>query len=207
MFESVGIIPAAGKAQRFGGIHKELLPLKSSSLVEEAIARVEHTDAVVLVTNTDKIRNHAQLLGDRVTYLVQSMGGDIWGAILTAIRAMPAKRYYFTMPDTYMPRESLRKPPTGDFGMWTFQTNTPERFGCIVDGFVRNKETGLQTPALAWGALTWTDAVRDLWLEREIPTYTDAFNLALGAFPSGTAKLGFYHDVSCLMDYLELLEW
>lgn len=207
MYETIGIIPAAGKATRFGGITKELLPIKQSTLLEECVARLSHCERIILVSNPRRIRDHADLLGDRVLYAIQSEGNDIWGAVLTALLAAPAERYYFSMPDTYMPTDALRKPPTGAFGMWTFETDMPERFGCIVNGRIHNKEAGLPTPALAWGALTWTSEVRDLWLERDPPTYTDAWNMALTAFPSGTAKLAFYADVSCLMDYLELLAW
>lgn len=208
MLNNIGIIPAAGKAVRFGGIFKELLPIKNTTLIEQAVERLSHCDSIILISNADKIRDHAHILGDRVIYTVQTQGKDIWGAIITAMEAVDGYRYTFTMPDTYMPTESLRKPPVGDFGLWTFKTDMPDRFGCIVDGRIINKDEAVLKPATAWGALTWTSDVRDFWFDRPwIETYTEAFNLAMGAFSHGTEKLGFYQDVASLKDYAELLNW
>jgi hypothetical protein len=209
MLNNVGIIPAAGNAVRFGGIFKELLPLKNTTLLEQAVERLSHCDAVILVSNADKIHDHATILGDRVIYTIQTRGRDIWGALVTAMEAVDGYRYTMTMPDTYMPTDSLRKPPPNcEIGLWTFQTNTPERFGCLIDGRVVDKDAAVLRPATAWGALTWTSNVRDFWFDRPwIETCTEAINLAMGSFAHNTEKLGFYHDVASLKDYAELIAW
>lgn len=200
----VGVIPAAGKAKRFGGVLKECLPLPGGTLIELAISRLP-VDTVLVVTRPDKIAQHAEVLQDRAIYLVQNGNNDIWSAIESALR-IAADYYYFTMPDTVMPENAFYiAPQYADFALGTFETDMPERFGVLQDGKVINKEKGLNVPAKAWGVIIWSRKVRDFWLQSEIKDYTHAINLAIMAFGLDTWPLAYYHDISCMSDYMGLI--
>lgn len=200
MTYKVGIIPAAGKAQRFGGTLKELLPLPDGrSFLRAAVHRLP-VDLVVIVTNKYKIQEHAREVGDDAVYMVQR-GDDIMGAIMTALDVR-ADRYYFTMPDTVTDTDDI---PDAHFCMGYFMTDKPERFGCIVNGRVINKSSDIETPALAWGTLTFDALVADLWRERNPEDYTTAINMAIREFSCTLHPLNYYHDNASIQDYLELM--
>ena len=69
----IGIVPAAGKAERFGGLLKELLPWGDSSLLGTTVLALQvHCENVVVLTRPDKIMQHAQALdGYGVTFILQ----------------------------------------------------------------------------------------------------------------------------------------
>ena len=200
MAYKVGIIPAAGKAQRFGGTLKELLPLPDGrSFLRAAVHRLP-VDLVVIVTNKEKIQEHAREIGGDAVYMVQR-GDDIMGAIMTALDVR-ADRYYFTMPDTVTDTDNI---PDAHFCMGYFMTDKPERFGCIVNGHVINKAAEVITPAHAWGTLTFDALVADLWRERQPQDYTTAINMAIHEFGYVLHPLNYYNDNASIQDYLELM--
>ena len=98
---NIGIIPAAGKAVRFGGILKELLPAQDGiSFINHAANKLRGIcDFIIVVTNTEKIQNHMQDLKD-VVFIEQANNLNLLGAVQTALQ-IKAERYYFTMPDTF----------------------------------------------------------------------------------------------------------
>jgi hypothetical protein len=204
MAYSVGIIPAAGRAVRFGGLMKELLPIGGGlSLLSHTCDLLErHCDEVIVITRPEKIAAHAGELSTRARYAVQGQGSDIWAAILTGLQT-PADRYYFAMPDTYLEMPDVL--PESNFVMGTFETCLPERFGVLVGNRVINKQAGLPIPALAWGFLSWSQEVRDYWLSEEISEYTQAINRAISAFGCTTFALGCYYDMAAFEDYAAFL--
>ena len=209
---SLGVIPAAGKANRFNGLYKELLPCKEGvSFLSKTYALLrEHCDAVVLVTNEEKIAAHARDLGSNVLYLIQwrgrnFIGTDIMGAIYQAL-TIPAKRYYFAMPDTVVPQTTFYlADPNSDFQLGVFETHITERFGVLEDGFVMDKRPNLPLPAKAWGVLVWSYKVRDLWLEARPENYTEAINMAIKKFGYTTFDLEHYYDIAFFDDYMKYL--
>ena len=199
----LGIVPAAGKAVRFGGVLKECLPLKRGSLLELAVDRLP-VDRVILVTNTSKVQTHAQVLGNKVLYMVQGDEPELWGAIKSAL-SIDADYYYFTMPDTFMPFHAFNLVPEVDFSIGLFETDMPERFGVLVDGRVVDKNRDIPVPAQAWGGLVWSRAVKNLWLRSNVTDYTHAINLAIQAFGFETWRISFYHDFASIEDYQNYL--
>ena len=202
----LGIIPAAGKARRFGGVLKELLPLPNGvSFIAEAVLRLRnYCDDIVVVTSEEKIRDHSLELGGNVFYAIQEDERDIYGAMVTGMH-FDADHYLFTMPDTYMPRNSFSGYCNEPFAMGMHETMTPERFGCLTDGLVINKNENIPTPAQAWGLLAWSRETKKFWKAWDVMTYTDAINVGISNFDYVTWNLGFYHDNASIEDYMQLL--
>lgn len=200
----VGIIPAAGRASRFGGTLKELLPAKDGrSFLRHAVNRLP-VDLVVIVTNPDKVLSHMAEIGPDAAYILQRGTNDIWSAIETALQVR-AERYYFTMPDTYLPPDIFAKPHDADFVLGTFATKTPERFGVLIGDMVINKQHDLPTPARAWGVLEWSERVVDFWRSSKPQEYTQAINAAMREFGYQTFPITYYHDNASMRDYFNFL--
>lgn len=200
----LGIIPAAGKSTRFGSILKELLPLPNGqSFLKEAVSRLEFCDDIILVTNRSKIQAHEAELGGRVIYIVQDGDNDILSAIKSALR-LKADYYFFTMPDTYLDRDTFSHYKYSHFGMGLFQTNNPERFGCLVDGKIINKQPRVITSCQAWGVMAWSHMIGDFWAAWDFANYTEAINHAIRAAGLETWKINNYHDNASVADYGEL---
>lgn len=201
MAYKLGIIPAAGKSTRFGSILKELLPLPNGqSFLREAVSRLECCDDIVLVTNRAKIQAHEAELGGRVIYIVQDGDNDILSAIKSALR-LKADYYLFTMPDTYLDRITFHNYKYSHFGMGLFQTNNPERFGCLVDGKIINKQPSVLTPCQAWGVMAWSYMIADFWAAWDFIDYTEAINEAIRVAGLETWKIENYHDNASVNDY------
>ena len=201
----VGIIPAAGKAARFGGLYKELLPLPDGkSMIEHAVDRLKFCDRIVVITNCHKFHLHQELLGDRVILLNQQ-GYELWGAIRTAYNHFDADRYYFTMPDTYMRDDVFLNMPDASFSFGYFMTNEPERFGVFQDGKVTDKFGDAVIPAMAWGVLSWAKHISDMWNDKRVESYTDAINLAIALDDWDKWPIGDYYDCANMQRYMELL--
>ena len=209
----LGIIPAAGKAYRFNGVYKELLPCEEGTTFLRRTYSLlrQYCDAVVLVTNEEKICAHARELGSMVIYMLQprgknTIGEDIMGAIYQAM-TLEAERYYFAMPDTYLPQTAFYNTDSNvDFQMGVFETYNTERFGILQDDVVLNKRPGLSLPAKAWGVLIWSERVRRFWLEGGPTSYTEAFNLAIKRYGYSTFDLEYYYDIASFEDYKKYLK-
>jgi hypothetical protein len=202
---TLGIVPAAGKAKRFGGIMKECLPDRNGiALIKRTVAQLyQFCDDVVVISNAKKISEHARVLGTECTYRIQGPTSDIWGAISEGIK-IPADRYWFQMPDTIV-QYGLLLHDDPKFAMGVFDTDKPERFGCLQDGWVLDKSDQVESPAKAWGVLRWKREVVDLWNEEGPIDYTDAINMAIGMFDYETFELKSYNDMASVQDYLEYL--
>ncbi len=199
----VGILPAAGKAQRFGGTLKELLPTKDGkSFLRHALDRLP-VDLKVIVTTPEKLPFHAAEVKD-AAFLFQQGERDFWSAIETALQVR-ADRYYFTMPDTYTSEAAFMKAYEDDFVLGTFKTRQPERFGVLSDGKIINKAIGLPKPSIAWGVLQWSSKVADFWRVEHPLNYTDAINMAMEKFGYRTYDIGLYIDNASLHEYLAYL--
>lgn len=206
MTYSLGIIPAAGKAERFGGVLKELLPVgvNGETLLHRTYRILRSVcNQVAVVTNPHKVSQQAATV-PHALFLMQEVAADIWGAMIAGMR-IQADRYYFAMPDTFIQEDAFLKVPYNHFCLGTFWTDRPERFGVLRSGRVLNKRPGLPVPATAWGALVWTKTVRDYWMSQPFETYTQAINSAMETFGFRTFELEFYYDNGTFTDYVELL--
>ena len=129
--KTLGIIPAAGKATRFGGVIKELLPYENESLLRRTIRILKKggADQVVVLTNPEKVHMHVQ-----DTYKVKSLcyviqQGD---TLLEGLLSVPfeADRFLFAMPDTLLPEQCFSYTAGKDsFYLGLFDTQEGHRFG------------------------------------------------------------------------------
>lgn len=198
----LGIIPAAGSANRFGGVIKELLPVaKDMAVIDYTIQAMKQggANAIVVVTSGRKIgplsEHRPSLL-----YTLQVEARDIWGAILAGMR-YEADEYLFAMPDTVVPYDAFDRNMTADFELGTFWTDQPERFGMIRHDGIHNKRPG--EAGAAWGVLMWRKKVRDYWIEydHDIQNYTNAFNMAMSIYSWKAYELSGYNDISNFEEY------
>jgi hypothetical protein len=203
----LGILPAAGKSERWGGYPKELLPVSASqSFMSRAVDSLHACgcDFVLIVTNPAKIHLHAYHLKtrERVLFALQQ-GNEMWSAMTTAMKT-PADEYFFMMPDTYVPPKPFPSQLEADFELGVFVTEEPQRFGVLRGGKVVNKEPS-DVPGLAWGALAWKRCIAEFWQTRHYLDYTTAINDAIQVFDYGSWELGFYFDIGSMDHYAEFL--
>lgn len=202
MYKNLGIIAAAGKATRFGGVLKELLPCGESLsfLSRNAGILRNYCDRIITITNEYKISEHAIALGDRSLYAIQRGDDDIKSAILTGLE-IEAQNYYFVMADTYIPRFGFADRVGGDFVMGCFETDSPARFGVLRGDKVVNKEPG--APGRAWGVLCFSHRVRCYWLAYQIIyiDYTNMINAAMRRFQYKTFPIAYYYDMASFGEY------
>jgi len=201
----LGIVPAGGKAKRFDGCLKEMLPCgKDQLMIDRTISafNLGGADKVLVLTTAEKIGIHAAHLGAGYDYRI---GRDtLWHSIMEAF-AFKADWYLFAMPDTYYPMDVFdhSEMHRTDFNIGWFETMVPCRFGVLMDGEILEKPklgTGIYR---AWGTLCWTNKVVDLWLNNldKINEHTDAFNLAIKEFGYQDYKMAYYHDMATWEDY------
>lgn len=208
----LGIIPAAGNANRFGGIFKELLPVSDTeSLLTRTLTFLEEipTDHNIIITNPWKYAAHAHTVGDRAELVEQKdYSRDAWGAIQASFPHAMDMNYYL-MPDTYTPARSYYEElPEADFVMGLFSTVHPERYGVLWDGAIYDKsDTFNGSIQMAWGFVAWSKAVVRFWQESpvEIQTHTQGFNMAMKRFGYTTFHMPFYFDIASMQDYKGLL--
>jgi hypothetical protein len=203
----LGILPAAGKADRWGGYPKELLPISNThTFLSRSVESLLQCgcDLVMVVTNPAKIHLHAYHLRDwdRVLFSIQQ-GDEMWAAMTTALDT-PADEYYFMMPDTFLPDRPF--PPTveRDFGLGVFLTDQPERFGVFRGNEIVNKQPS-STPGLAWGVLAWKKLVADYWRTNAYSDYTSAINGAIREYSFSQWHLDYYYDMGSMDHYAEFL--
>ena len=203
----LGVIPAAGKADRRGGYPKELLPISSDhTFMSRAVNSLLMCgcDLVMVVTNPAKIHLHAYHLRDWANVLFSIQQGDeMWGAMTTALNT-PAEEYYFMMPDTYLPDRPFPQSLKMDLGVGVFLTEQPERFGVFRGREIVNKQPS-ETPGLAWGALAWSKAVASFWESKSYSDYTNAINGAIQEFSFSQWHLAYYYDMGSMDHYADFL--
>jgi hypothetical protein len=206
----VGIIPAAGKAERWGGVIKELLPTgHDERLIDTAIMAMAFggADRIIVVTSSEKIGPLAQYLDHRydqlpIHYILQRGDNDIWSAIETSFD-LAGDLNLFAMPDTIIPLASFLQPVNEfDFTFGTFKTRQPERFGVFHEGEIVNKDPGLPAGTYdAWGVLAWSKRVVEFWQRKIWSDYTTGLNSAYQYFPAHIFGLDFYFDMASWADY------
>lgn len=205
MAEKLGIIPAAGRATRWGGIYKELLPVSNGKcLLDHSLDafRTAGADACLIVTSKDKLMAHAGHLANwSVYYTIQTGEQDAWSAIAESL-PLRARWNMYAMPDTYYPVDIFAKMPMHDFVIGYFETDTPERFGVLTEHGIVDKMP-FPDRQKAWGVLAWSNAVIDLWTRNinAIRTHTQAFNIAIDQYGYELVKLDYYHDMASFVDY------
>lgn len=209
------IIPAAGKATRFGGTLKELLPINETDTpllraVQNAVIGMD-ADEIVLVTNPEKVSAHTGYLNKAAPYTVpisyrMQQGNELWGAIMTGLNEHMDGG--MVMADTVTFVDSC-KIPYAPIVFGTFKTLTPERFSVIYGNTILTKQSLLNTgESLAWGVVLWNIDVTRYWLSSEAPEYEhydDAFRDVMQRFGFATFELPYYYDLGTFKSYVDYL--
>jgi len=201
----LGIIPAAGEGSRWGGYYKEFLYVDDECLIDRCIRSMRMASRVCIVSSEAKLVAHVHHLKrhDNLLYCTQRGGMDIWGAIYEALPFAESINL-FAMPDTFFPDDAFIREFPAPFTLGVFETDMPERFGCILDGVVVNKRP-LRPPQHAWGTMVFHKEVSDFWLDISPISYTDAINEAITEFGLATYPLDYYYDMASFEDYRRLI--
>lgn len=210
---ALGIIPAAGKAVRWDGYYKELLPIgNGATLLDRCIiSMIDRTDQIVIITTEEKIGLHAHYTKKYrgVTFSIQKDDNDIMGAIQAVL---PFCHYdnLFAMPDTYYPINIFNTfLMTYDLELGVFETREPERFGVLYDGVIINKDPMLKGKKLkAWGVFSFSKKLATSWIEEDVTDYTRALNVVSihpEKFTVGTVDMEYYYDIQNFHSYFKFL--
>src|SRR5690242_18011660 len=132
----MGVIPAAGKAERFSGIYKETLPIRSGNMtcLQNAISiAVQYgADNIVVVTTPEKVSMHSHVLRNQevpISFVLQH-NEELWGAIQSTF--FRYEDSLLVMPDTvFDPVEAIYKDM--EFQLGVFTTGHPERYSVLKD--------------------------------------------------------------------------
>lgn len=111
----LGIIPAGGNAERFGGCYKDMLPINNSQLLIDRCIEAERiggADCFLVITSKDKHAMHHHHLGDGYYFCLKAV--SLWKSIVVSF-AYDADWYFFGMPDTYYPTDTFLHLQEKDF--------------------------------------------------------------------------------------------
>lgn len=221
------IIPAAGKATRFGGTLKELLPINATDTpmlraIQNAVLGMD-ADELMIITNKDKVRDHMNYITEHgmynlpISYRMQTFSKDLWGAIQSGLNWNNPTNGGLVLPDTitFVPElNDLHAPIT--FG--TFWTQEPERFSIIHNGTIITKQKPVYDIGddkkledivgyKAWGVVMWNKEVAEYWINGpEYDHYDDAFRDAINHFGYTTFDLPYYYDLGSFNKYIDYLK-
>lgn len=203
----LGIIPAGGKAERFGGVIKELLPVGDHvRLIDRAMMALHKAGAkrYLVITSKEKYTYHVNALDIWKPYFVIQSYPEIWGAVRHSLEICGAHNI-LVMPDTYFPVDAIPQNFTRHLSFGYFITQKPERFGVIEDGKVVDKQAHPPGHYLAWGVLRWSNEVAHFWRRSKYESLPEALTGAMQRYGYDTFKLDYYHDMARFEDYKELL--
>lgn len=203
--ERVGLLPAAGMAQRLGNIEcKELLPFHGRPVVDHSL-RLLHdvgVDRVVLVLRRGKeaILEHVvrSPLVHRLEVVWQEREiGNLVEAFRVAAPHLGGAHVMMCLPDTWMvPNPFIRQPnlltEEADLALHCFRTATQWKHFGVVDsetGRVTNKPTEY-SGSLCWGALEWGPRLTD-----SLATVDDLDDLLNGRRASWAETIDDYVDI------------
>jgi hypothetical protein len=200
----LGVIPAAGRATRFGGIFKELLPIgEDEYLLDHAIRQSAAlgADHALVVTRIEKRPWHESHVyrhvdGVPVDFIEQRHGGDLWGAIRTTFPLR--EKSILVMPDTVFACDGPL--PDCDLAFGVFVTDTPERFSIVEHDRIITKQPA-EGKHLAWGCVWWSERVIDHWEQSAFTHYDRAFESAMQRFGYTLVPITQYCDLGTWASY------
>lgn len=168
----IGLIPAAGHAERLHGLPKFLLPIGDSYLLDILVRRMQAAgiSRILVGANSENFDLVCRYAPDCTVYCVDSQ--TMSETVLAAREYFDVDEdVYFGMPDTYWPMD-------GDFralgnhlfgaqiavGLWyTDPVDRPKRGMCEIDGWqvrqVVDKPAATELSE-GWGILAWKP---DFW--------------------------------------------
>lgn len=206
------IIPAGGKATRFGGTLKELLPINATDTpllraLQNAVIGFD-ADEVLVISSLDKIKEHAYYVGRNMAHAAPfirysiTTSDNLWEALDDV---MPLHDGGIVLADTvtFVEPQQITAPLV--FGV--FKTFQPERFSVIRNDTIITKQPMLNAGhSLAWGVVLWSKEVVDYWRKHQYETYDDAFRDAMRVFGYATFDLPYYYDLGSFEAYVEFLK-
>src|SRR3990167_11355542 len=145
MSSRLGIIPAGGRADRFGGVFKELLPAGEATLLSRTLGvlRAGAANPIVVLTMPDKAAAHMRSLDGLHGVCLMQSHEVLFKSILRACE-IHAPWYLFAMPDTLLPEETFYRKLEGDFMLGLFKTSEPERFGVWTGTGIHDTDLSLK---------------------------------------------------------------
>ena len=206
------LLPAGGRAERFNGIFKELLPIGDGEfLLSEAIRRAHAlgSDRALVISSREKYATHTRFLarhaaGYAVDVSVRSEHDEhLWSALRREIPIGEAA--LLVLPDTtWTCRERI--PAGADLAFGIFRTDEPHRFSIVHDGRILTKPASLAGQWEAWGCVYWSPAVARYWKEHqerfgEYADYDRAFESAMAEFGHQTFRIEDYCDMGTWAAY------
>lgn len=205
------IMPAGGKATRFGGIIKELLPVDETGMTlleNTAFTGMLHfkIDEIAVLTNTFKEQYHKSVL-DRSPvsmapiHYIKGEYAEVWDAIKAAID--PDQDTVLLLPDTVINLGKGRVQITHDFMLGVFITEEPERFSTLSEGRIRTK---VPSGVFAWGAVYWSAKVSKLLKESTATHYDEAFNEVIEQVGYNTFPIYEYNDLGSMTYYIRYIQ-
>lgn len=212
----IGILPAAGWAERLNGLPKFLLPVPEGNLLALHCERMLAAGAARVLIGTRWINSGLASLyapAGTETYLVNSK--TMAETVLAARGRAGDSRVLFGMPDTYWDSpavyESLVTSPSDvTLACWRMRPDQRGKLGqCDIDNNgrvwnVRDKDA-LCLYEWAWGALAWNS---EFWrfIKPDMPHIGYALQPAIDAGLSVTAVFcpSEYHDCGTFESYARL---
>ncbi len=210
----IGIIPCAGKATRWGGCYKELLPTgENKYLIDCSIDEMYESGVskFCIVSSQEKISTHVQHFQKEkykdkcIFFVIQKYNQDILGAIKTALPFCEKEDFtFFSMPDTLFGRIGFNINSKADFNLGTFKTTNGNRFGVLNQELfhpceIINKNKDFEgIEKTAWGNFVANWKIIQFWYSWAYldtnTTYTDLLNVTLRHFTTNYYSLDYYHD-------------
>lgn len=213
MTHTIGIIPAGGKAERFKGLAKELLPVSNEDCALSRCVKSMQmglADEIYIASRQDRVAEHYRVT-EKIGNIVLSAVGyrGLWEFVATVGEKAKADWYYFAMPDTVYPVNVFMREKTKDVACGMFRTSQPHRFGVVSEGKIIDKPEGMTDMAIAWGLWIWSAAAMEVLTQacRETQDHTAALNVLIGKFGTeiDAFLMPYYYDFATFEDYTEFL--
>ncbi len=201
----LAIIPAGGRAERFGGIFKELLPVGDREyLLSGAIERSAELGAgrFLVISSAEKAAAHVNFLHEHlhswdVTLTVRRRRDtQLWDSIRHVLPFCEGRNLLVLPDTTWTCNDTL--PEGADLAFGVFLTDEPERFS-VLD--IHQNRILTKQPAdenflhLAWGCVYFSKRVADFWRAASYLDYDRAFEGAMRVFGYQMFYISNYNDL------------
>lgn len=211
------IIPAAGRAVRFNGLPKEVLPtdMYECGLTRAVRMARELGGDPVIITNREKHILHERVLRaaeqlEFCQFIEQNDATELWGAIRLGLERGCAGGLILPDTVTSVAAKPLDVVPNIQFGV--FETSTPERFSVVNPQLfypkqpfiIFTKQEGLGK-GMAWGLVLWAAEITNFFLDGNFDHYDRAFEAAAREFGYELFPLSYYFDLGTFASYLSYL--
>lgn len=203
MTEILGIIPAGGRAKRFNGIPKELLPVDDKHCGLTRCIQAMRNGGATKIFVGSAIYNYGLHRAVSKDVIIEPRNYRGMWEVITTAQKQQADYYFFAMPDTVFNIDAFNITES-DISCGTFITDEPNRFGIIVNDYIYEK------PAFggeAWGLWIWSNEAMK-HLSRSLKDTFDlpiSLNNTIERFGLNKFPLKFYYDFANFGEYRKYL--